>query len=1678
MKNSVAAQRYLTPEQQEELWTKPLDLSRSAALNLSARSSLQRQLEGVYPEEHPLIQMLNDRYRNIMANFERCDLDPRVFVFSAVEQEAFVLAQGHVFISTSMLASIKNLSALDALLFHEAKHAIFEDAARSIFVADTIARLGQTRSFEASADLFATIEFDEQGGNPHGQMLLLRTLAKRSTVFYVEGKRHVQEPFDPEHGSLSARQLDHIDLRQVWDLRNYDSHVKDDFNFRDYLTTPLIEILGEVKLPSNAAGFTDFLKQLSALKKLTQADTEACDKLLKQGVESLLNNFGDCTSSRSVASEDSRTAIEQAFRAVLGWRDEGAAPSLACSQLIQVSDLLKDSIGRDLAWLTCESLFSKQLKTLFANAPSSAAVKEELFELRAAASRTFFSTSPEGREQEFERWFNSQALLAWFDVKSAVLPVRIEKHPLADLDVRSFIVSDPGTDQLCLGSDLVKLYEILGAGELSLEPLVQSYFERSNADALNDIEIEVPESLMSHLEGRGERFAGLLRPLVQRYMQSISNREPLEKLLLLGAILPPSSAYEALKASIFEVDTLPEDLGIAPIFLLGSAIERDIGKQLSPLITNVVRSKRDNLIDIVETLLSSQTSATQSFESQLRLRATLHNLSLAILDQRAIDKESGAESELTEREALSTNSIFTRLSQHQEAYNAAVFGLIGASSTREALDVLSEYFKGPITNTISKIADPHERIEELFKLRAKIVSTSERLYSGGIALVQLTTDHFQQIDNFAELLKLTALEIIIQSSQPLAHELDQACQNMRLAFVAVQGKRYSELRELLLTHLLPLISAKDFPSTKQDYELVLHLSLLGQDSHLPFPLARVAFSKRIDLCDGLAEGRMLLQKYSYLPLGVLLSGVNQIGDKFANQTHELSALIGDAIKIVINGSITQEQTAVASLAEGYGVNAFSADDRLEFLDAATQTFRSDEKIREFTLPRWFRLNSFERYFVNNTNDSALSDIREMITAIRQEYHALDRQPHLARPLVPTPDPNRAALTQITRPLPGGIAGVTSFRDLLSGLFRLDALTLQRLLRTVLMEGPAALYKDEDTRRAVLERVVKNYIKLDSSNEQKVVQLVSQALQKVVSPEMLYEHTVRLLTAVAFQEPTERTKVMPILERFVSENSNIVNIKQRNFGGPEAKAKLKFADFNRQVRDGLYDPAGGTAELNKLAEQLKLVDLALALRVRAITELNPPTVKYHPEGGKPYLSFTPQDSTPEAALSKIPKLAECLTKGRRFSDQFTVAELGVVLAEYSGALGVKLLQLMALYLPLSPEDRATISSVFDKLAGQGKLSAFRILKREAALCEDVGALFASLEDFGQMIGGASIVTQFKATVAGQEMALGITNPNAIERTNSLKQLLISVLDHMIEQEPENHTFRLVRSLIEDAAEWVIHEIEHDSYGSQNEEFWRMNDSRSLNEHRFKSDKNSRWSIRVPHSAAVNNRWVRAEEYIDSIDLAELQVSQAPTDLSAKTINTADARDIITSITENYLYQVLTTGLAHSDIHPGNLALTSKQEIAIFDRKFLLKFDQSEIEQLRKVLLSARKQSIDGLFAAVANIAAPQHADKLREILISTAKSANAEQMDTRARIASVLGAMRSVGIKLELKWVLLLKNMLALEYLSNWAGYSGVGAALTKGGERKLSEVLSTAHRIVPKIKITPGLIADLVAASK
>ena len=1675
MKNSVALQRYLTTHQQAELWSASDEISRSAALNLSATSSLQKQLEGVYPEDHPLSKMLNERFLKIMARFERCDLDPKVFVFSSPDPEAMVSSQGHLFISTAMLALTKTYCALDALLFHEAKHVVFEDAAHEMMNSNGLALLGRRRISEASADLFATIELDEQGGNAYGQRLLIRALEEHYNLRAVRVGDKKIKLIDPEHGSLSSRELDQIDLGQIWDLRNYATQTEDSFNFREYLKAPLLDSLGQITPPREAAEFVEFLKRLAALRKCIGADKSSCDELLSQGVTVLLqqiDNESDFTMD-SQSDDHMRVAIEHSFRELLQWPQVQDSPALTLPELLQVSRKLSESVGRNLSWLTCKKLIEAQLATLCTQATSPQKIESGIKQLRAAARSIFTSASAQGREQEFNRWFNSEAVAAWFVAKSSIVPIRIKDASQFIAGSFQFEVADAGSDWFCSPTDLVEMYTLLGSSELSLEPLVQAYFKRANAAALDEVALYVDQDSDKILTNRGDYFSTSVLPLLKKFIAYNLDRDPLERLLLLGSILPTEEAREAVKVSIFDFYATEKRSSFTAVLSLKAALERQVGWLLSPLINTVVSSQRYDLTNSVKELLSLDNRRKLSFECQCRLRATMSNLSQAILEQRRFEVTLNATSS---EAAPARTTIFSRLEKNQEAYNAAILGLIGADSVQEAVSVLGEFFDGPLQNSIAKIEDPAKRMDKLLKLRAKVVSTSKLLYKSGVAAVQITSDHFLQIPNFASLLKVAALEVINSRPQDLIPALDQACQETRLAFVSVKSPHFIKLRHDLLLNASPIISAENFPSTKQDYEFTLQLALLGQDSHLPFPLARSAFAKRIELCESLDEGRQLLRKYSYLPLGILLAGVNQVADNLAHQTHELDLLVGDAIKIVMHGSLNHEQVAVATLAEGFGINAFTADERLEFLDAATQTFRSDLKIREFTLPRWFRMNALEN--VLKTGDrTAFDDLNQLIVAIRQEFYELERQPNMARPRKPSPNPDYVALRYVTRDLPESVQGATSYQDTLNGLFRMDGVTLQRLMRAVLMEGDEALYKSEHTRHAVLKRVINNYVKLDRPNDRKIVEMVSGALEKVVSPEKLYEHTGRLLTAVSFQEPRSKAKLMPTLQRFVSEDARIMALKTRVLGNPAVKTKQSFVEFNRQVRLNQYDPESGTPELTKAAAELKVIDLALALRVRAFVEVKPPQVEIRQVDNQPFLSFESPDSTPEAALASIPKIAAWLMKGRRFGEQFTVAELGVVLAEYSGALGVKLLQLMALYLPLSPEDRATLSGVFDKLEGQGKLSAFRILKREAALCEDVGGLFARLEQFGSMIGGASIVTQFKATVAGQEMALGITNPNAIERTKSLKQLLTSVLDYLIEQEPENASFKLVRALIEDAAKWVIGEIEHDSYGSENEEFWRMNDSRSNEQNGFIKDKTSSWSIRVPHAAGVNNRWVRAEEFVDSVDLAELSLTSAATDLSAGKLNSADARDVVTTITENYLYQVLTSGVAHSDIHPGNLALTSSGEIAIFDRKYLLYFDQSEREQLQKVLLNSGKHDIDGFFVAIAEIAAPQHADKLVDLLRQSATSLPGEQVpDTRNQIAAVLSAMRSAGIELELKWVLLLKNMLALDYLSVWAGYAGIGGALTRAGTRNTAQLLDTARRIVPKFKLTPGVIADFIRA--
>jgi serine/threonine protein kinase len=382
----------------------------------------------------------------------------------------------------------------------------------------------------------------------------------------------------------------------------------------------------------------------------------------------------------------------------------------------------------------------------------------------------------------------------------------------------------------------------------------------------------------------------------------------------------------------------------------------------------------------------------------------------------------------------------------------------------------------------------------------------------------------------------------------------------------------------------------------------------------------------------------------------------------------------------------------------------------------------------------------------------------------------------------------------------------------------------------------------------------------------------------------------------------------------------------------------------------------------------------------------------------------------------------------------------------GILGVRLLQLVGLFFELSPEDRQTLSHVYAKVQGQSKLQAFVVLRRETERNEVFRQLFNQIDKIKQMVGGGSIVTVYEvATKDGRRWAVGVKNPNAEFWARELLEFIQSIIQNMIEEDPANPQLQLLNRLLTDAFHWIGDEINDPDYLHKNERFFIHNDYRSQDENRFQASEGISWQIFVPQIQDTQTDWVRWEEFVEGVELVEFMNTEPAedTDFQKKVLSREDARQVVSLIVQNYAHQLFVTGLVHSDVHPGNFLLTADRKVAILDRKNLLDFASQEekglLEELINLIAEADK---DKLIDFIARRFIPERGydpDLLARIKSQMANKFNPEAPEEY--IGSLLMASKKEGIEIPLKYLLVLKNILALNRLSQWAGYKNVVDAL-------------------------------------
>lgn len=361
--------------------------------------------------------------------------------------------------------------------------------------------------------------------------------------------------------------------------------------------------------------------------------------------------------------------------------------------------------------------------------------------------------------------------------------------------------------------------------------------------------------------------------------------------------------------------------------------------------------------------------------------------------------------------------------------------------------------------------------------------------------------------------------------------------------------------------------------------------------------------------------------------------------------------------------------------------------------------------------------------------------------------------------------------------------------------------------------------------------------------------------------------------------------------------------------------------------------------------------------------------------------------------------------------------------------------------MADAERRKIELSFDRVPGMNWSQVIEIMDREAQNNVRHASLMAEIETIEPIENGGSIFTVPFATMRdGREVAIHVRNSNALFMTEEVARFYEEVINGIPEGALPPSDLKLASILLQTARKWTICEILDPEYVVNFIEFRSANDYRERIPESgtpFFSPLNSSVRIIVPQIIDTGSLNIRWQERDRGVTLARLELGDV-TDLSQGTVTVEDATEIAVSIVQNHFFQLLESGLFHSNIHLGNFGVKRIEdggfEVAIFDTKNLQRLSDDERESLLGALVCFIKGDIQGGTTLLVRLMVPMenNPDVLANEIIKELKK------ESPASIEDALGIVMSYlydkGHEVPLKWLLLFQNLIGCRYLLERAGW--------------------------------------------
>ena len=358
-------------------------------------------------------------------------------------------------------------------------------------------------------------------------------------------------------------------------------------------------------------------------------------------------------------------------------------------------------------------------------------------------------------------------------------------------------------------------------------------------------------------------------------------------------------------------------------------------------------------------------------------------------------------------------------------------------------------------------------------------------------------------------------------------------------------------------------------------------------------------------------------------------------------------------------------------------------------------------------------------------------------------------------------------------------------------------------------------------------------------------------------------------------------------------------------------------------------------------------------------------------------------------------------------------------------GTRALQLLGGIVELPPEIEREFLQVYDARKGQSKQSALNTIEKTLP---EYALQLTSMN----RIGGGALYSVFLANLKnGGREVIRVVNPNPEYHT---QRILHSMRAAQAQLERENPDFAIGAQVIDLVDEWISNELRDATYESDDQAF-----RKSWNH--WTPSRKCPLSIYIPESYPTNSLLVRREEFIPGRNFTELE-----------NIHREDprlARNAVALAVQHYIAQVKSSllnfgdAIVHSDISPGNIRLMDGGKVAILDRSMFLKFslkDRLILQGIRsaKTIQEQATALVNGLSDLQdRKVPKMERAETIKRVTEALQSSSTVET----TLLKGLLTAQKQ-GLKVPLRFQLLVKNLNALRVMAQKVGFTDLNDALT------------------------------------